>query len=313
MDDQTPPATGGCTPRTPPVPGPSLGARVVKILRRTGNLITGTRAERAQARLQFWLSIKNRTSWLTQRNSRDYLRMQGRFYELAAAAAEVEPGDLKGDVVVGYRDQQDQWPDYDTYLLKYVPDEPVWVALEYGCGPGRNIRKFTERFRRIDGVDISAQNLANAKTFLRGQIDPGKWPDLYVTGGADIGQAPRNHYDFCFSTICLQHICVYEVRFSILESLYQALKPGGRISIQMGFGGPSPDSVPYASNHYGAPGTNSTCDVFISRPGEVEDDLAKIGFVGFEYWIRPVGPGDDHPNWIFFTAVKPTSPSPGGG
>ena len=115
MADQTSRATGGNAPRMPP--NPSLRAKVIKILLRTRMLIAGTRLERAQARLQFWLSIKNRTSRLTQRNSLDYLQMQGRFYELAAATAEVEPGNLRGDVVVGYAEQQDQWPDDETDLM----------------------------------------------------------------------------------------------------------------------------------------------------------------------------------------------------
>ena len=37
---------------------------------------------------------------------------------------------------------------------------------------------------------------------------------------------------------------------------------------------------------------------------QLEDDLLEIGFTDFQYKITPVGPGDFHPNWIFFSVVK---------
>ena len=41
-----------------------------------------------------------------------------------------------------------------------------------------------------------------------------------------------------------------------------------------------------------------------SHGAEIKKDLENIDFKQFEHWIRPVGPGDDHSNWIFFTASK---------
>jgi hypothetical protein len=98
---------------------------------------------------------------------------------------------------------------------------------------------------------------------------------------------------------------VHAVRLSIFQSLYRCLKEGGRLSVQMGFGVPSPKTVGYFDDAVDAIGTNRTLDTAIATPDEPRSDLEKIGFVDFEYWIRPVGPGDIHPNWIFFTAVKP--------
>jgi SAM-dependent methyltransferase len=242
---------------------------------------------------------------LSQRDSAGYLHLQKRLFEQFAAADEVREGEIRGDYVVGSWRQHDEWPDYETYLMKYVPHDASWLALEYGCGPGRNIRRWSAIFRRIDGVDISSRNLENARAFLKDQLPPEKTPKLFLTGGDTCGDAPESHYDFAFSTICLQHICVHEVRLSILESLFRCLKPGGRLSAQMGFGSPSPNTVPYDANYYMATGTNRDCDVCVASPEQIGRDLASIGFRDFEYWIRPVGPGDVHPNWIFFTARKP--------
>ena len=189
--------------------------------------------------------------------------------------------------------------------MRYVPRDESWVALDFGCGPGRNLRRWSSFFARIDGVDISAGNLENARTFLDGTVPPHKQPNLYLTAGNDCGAAAHEHYDFAFSTICLQHICVHSIRFSIFSHLFSCLKPGGRISIQMGFGVPSPHTVGYLEDHVVAAETNRACDVAISSPDEVKADFDRIGFESFESWIRPVGPGDFHPHWIYFTATRP--------
>jgi len=72
----------------------------------------------------------------------------------------------------------------------------------------------------------------------------------------------------------------------------------------MGFGVDSPHSKGYYENFYAAEGTNRACDTRVEKPEQIKKDLEKIGFKKFEYWIRPTGPGDSHPNWIYFTAVK---------
>lgn len=240
-----------------------------------------------------------------QRTPEDYVQMQKREYEVFAALGEVTSGDMSVDAVVGTWRQHDEWPDYDDYLMRYVPKDESWTALEYGCGPGRNIRRWSEIFRRVDGVDISPRNLENARTFIHDQVPPHKAPNLFPTNGMDCGDAPKGAYDFAFSTICLQHICVHSVRYAIFVSLFECLKPGGRLSVQMGFGVPSPHSVGYYDDFVQAVGTNRACDAAITSPDQVRGDLENIGFTNFESWVRPVGPGDLHPQWIFFTATKP--------
>lgn len=243
---------------------------------------------------------------LTQRSAEDYVAMQRRSYQHAAGedAKGVSPGHLGVDNVVGSWAEHDKWTDFEDYLMKYAPKGSGMVALDYGCGPGRNLRRWQEHFARIDGVDISENNLKNARTFLQ-DLPPEKAPNLYLTTGMDCGDAPQGAYDFVFSSICMQHICVWEVRYSILKSLYDCLKPSGRISLQMGYGVPSPNTVDYHENFYQATGTNRAKDAAIASPDQPRSDLEKIGFTDFEHWIRPCGPGDFHPQWIFFTAVKP--------
>lgn len=240
-----------------------------------------------------------------ERTVDDYLFMQKQVYGQLTAQEDIRPGEIVVDHVVGSWRAHESWTDYDDYLLRDVPGEPSWLALEFGCGPGRNLRRWSSRFARIDGVDILDTNLAHARVFLEGQIPAVKQPRLYETSGRDCGNAPSETYDFAFSTICLQHVCVHAVRLSILRDLFRVLKPGGRLAVQMGYGVPSPDSVPYYANQTGATGTNSACDTQVENLDQLRHDLEHVGFREFAADLRPVGPSDDHPQWVFFRARRP--------
>lgn len=237
-----------------------------------------------------------------------YLAMQKAQYDLAASIAQVKPGEVRGDYVAAMDwPLQNRYPDYENYILKYVPKDASWVALEYGCGPGRNLRNWASRFQRIDGVDISAINLGNAKTYCA-DLPESKRPRLFLTQGADVGDADKNYYDFCFSVICLQHISLYEVRRQIFASIFSALKSGGRLAFQMGFSTvPISGTVEYLDNYYQAPVTNGGCDVRVASADQLIGDLKALGFVNIEATVRPVSNElkGVFPEWIFVNAAKP--------
>ena len=90
-----------------------------------------------------------------------YLDMQHAHYEKEASRWSLTN---KNPVVGGY-DKHNRWPDYDVYLFEDF-DTRNLIALDYGTGPGRNIIKFNNRFKRIDGVDIGERNIENAKINL---------------------------------------------------------------------------------------------------------------------------------------------------
>jgi ubiquinone/menaquinone biosynthesis C-methylase UbiE len=230
-----------------------------------------------------------------------YSQMQKNWYETAASAGKYD-NQNKHDTVVGSYHEHNRWPDYDKYLMGFVDDSyKSKLALDFACGPGRNIIKYNHLFKRLDGADIAQANLDNAAENLK--FEGMDVPNLYVTTGTDLGAAPDNTYDLIFSTIAMQHICVHEVRYGILTSMYRALRKLGRISIQMGFG-VSGGKTHYFDNNYEAVSTNSGADVMVENTDYVESDLARIGFSDFRYHIRPTGPGDSHPHWIFFQATK---------
>lgn len=227
--------------------------------------------------------------------------MQKSWYEKAASVSNYESTN-KFDNVVGSYDEHNRWPDYDKYMMGFIDESyKNKIALDFACGPGRNIVKYNHLFKRIDGADIAQANLDNAKANLA--FHGIETPNLYVTTGSNLGAAPDNTYDLIFSTIAMQHICVHEVRFAIMQDMYRALRKLGKISIQMGFGF-SPGKASYFENNYDAISTNSGFDTMVENVDYVESDLRQIGFVDFRYDIRPTGPGDSHPHWIFFSATK---------
>lgn len=226
-----------------------------------------------------------------------YTKMQKEYYESTA--------DLMAETDHEHHNKN---PDYWNYLLFHVIDTNVWdgkKALDLGCGTGRNIMnllKKTAHWSRVDGVDISKNNIDHVLARLKEE----KWPkdkcNLYVSNGVDLSGIEDNTYDFIMSTIVLQHIAVHEIRYNLLKEVYRVLKPGGMISFQMGFG-EGYGKAEYTENAYNAKGTNTVHDVIVRRPEQIQKDLDQIGFKSFDYCIRPSF-SDGHPQWIFFTAKK---------
>ncbi len=240
----------------------------------------------------------------------DYVGMQKRYYE----NPELDP---KVHVVGNYGWHQ-EFP-YEQYLLNRDGVTPLFeslndkLALDFGCGPGRMIKRMQKLFKRVDGADISQRLLDLAKE---------KCPEakLYQTNGYNVGGAADNTYDFVYSTISMQHIASNSVRMKILADMKRILKSNGCVCLQMGFNHNynSPQHAHWREDRFDARGTNSACDVVINDHtiDQVEEDFNLIGYKDFSWWLCSVYDkfdnlnGQVHPtdywptHWIFLNAWK---------
>lgn len=230
----------------------------------------------------------------------DYTKMQLALYDREASYWKID--DI--DRVVGAFHAHNNHADYDL-LFKDMACQ-YCATLDFGCGPGRNLVKYANKFAKFDGCDISQINLDKAKVWLEHNNLP--VPTLWQTDGISLNPIPNHSYDIIMSTITLQHIPVHEIRYNIFKDMYRVLNNGGWITIQMGYGPSRQGAVGYSENRYEAPGSNGDCDVLVTDPKQLEDDLTKIGFKDFSHIIAQVGPGDVHDNWIFFRAKKEIDP-----
>jgi hypothetical protein len=89
------------------------------------------------------------------------------------------------------------------------------------------------------------------------------------------------------------------------------MKENGFFRFQMGYD-PEPEKLDisdgrefhdYYENYYDATGTNSRCDVVITNPQQVIDDLTKIGFKFIDYTISYKW-SSEHQYWIYFQCRK---------
>lgn len=257
-----------------------------------------------KAFLFFSWNIPAYVNYIRLPEEKRYSFFQKYYYNKLARGSHYQQA-IKKEKVVGTYEEHNRWKDHDTYIFEFVDDSfKQKMGLDFGCGPGRNIIQYHKKFNRLDGVDISEGLIKKARENLA--YDHVATPHLYVNNGHDLEPIENESYDFIMSTITMQHICVYAIRFNLLKEFYRVLKPGGHIAIQMGYGKESPKSVDYYANSYGALTTNRGCDTRIESPDQLKKDLAKIGFINFTHNIRPTGPGDFHPSWIYFKAFKKT-------
>jgi ubiquinone/menaquinone biosynthesis C-methylase UbiE len=233
-----------------------------------------------------------------------YTKMQQERYDRDSASWSLEDRNW----VVGSFEEHNKYP-YDKYLFDGLNTKEM-IALDFGCGPGRNIVRFWNIFKRIDGVDIALENLDNTKTWMEHNKINVNENNLYHCNGVDLNNIKDNQYDIIFSTIAMQHIAVHEIRLNYFKEFLRVLRPGGIISIQMAY---SPDYLPktqyhldhstdYYNNYYDAIGTNGVMDVRVESDSQLKTDLEKCGFINFSCLKMEHEGLDMCPLWIFFRA-----------
>ena len=231
----------------------------------------------------------------------EYAEMQKHQYQVTAINMHV----------AGNHRSHDANPDYRGILLApldiYKDRFKDECALDFGCGHGRNVSNmilwFPNLFKRVDGVDISSNNLLYANANLLKEVGDESKFKLFVNNGMDLAEIESDFYMFAMSTIVFQHICVHETRFALMSEIYRVLKSGGIFSLQMGFGQGHHRAAEYYDNIYDADSTNSGYDTKVTDVEQLAGDLDKIGFKNIQYNISHRWE-DSHQNWIYIHCEK---------
>lgn len=206
------------------------------------------------------------------------------------------------DPVVGWYNEHQSFPEYDTLLFRGIPLTGNEVVLEYGCGPARNIIRWNKKFKRIDGVDIAPECIEKAKIHLAAEGIP--FPNLWSNDGKTLPMIEGAEYDIVFCVIALQHITSRAVRQNLYEEFKRVLKPGGYFVWQCGFGPGHPRSVDYFAESFSTEEEFVDKDFRLENVEHIKKDLEDAGFIWREHVLSRTCK-DEHPAWLWGQVQKP--------
>jgi SAM-dependent methyltransferase len=160
-------------------------------------------------------------------------------------------------------------------LLKHISGAPPFTILDFGCGPGRDLKAFTDQGHAAVGLEGSARFAAMARDYSGCEVIEQDFLALDL---------PAARFDGVFANASLFHVPGRELP-RVLRELHVALKPGG---------------VLFSSNPRGAneEGWNR------GRYGAYHDleawrrYLTAAGFAELEHYYRPPGLPREQQPWL---------------
>jgi SAM-dependent methyltransferase len=102
-------------------------------------------------------------------------------------------------------------------LLQWIEGKPPFTILDFGCGPGRDLKVFSELGHIAVGLEGAEHFAVMARTYSGCEV----WQQDFLK--LDL---PGNHFDGVFANASLFHVPGQELPRVLLE-LHASLKPGG--------------------------------------------------------------------------------------
>ena len=168
-------------------------------------------------------------------------------------------------------------------LLQYIEADPPFEILDFGCGPGRDLRTFQRLGHHATGLEGSERLAAMARAYSGCEVLQQDFLKLSL---------PAGHFDGVFANAALFHVPSQELP-RVLGELHTTLKPGG---------------VLFSSNPRGDGEEGWNGD----RYGAFHDldawrrYMSAAGFTELAHYYRPSGMPREQQPWLASVWRKPT-------
>ena len=169
-------------------------------------------------------------------------------------------------------------------LLEHIEADAPYAILDFGCGPGRDLKTFSDLGHTAVGLDGAAHFVAMARAYSACEV----WQQDFHR--LDL---PPDRFDGIFANAALFHVASQELP-QVLAKLQAALKPGGVLFT----------SNPHGSNQEGwNRGRYSAYHDLAAWRRYLSD----AGFVELGHYYRPSGLPRDQQPWLASVWRKPGS------
>jgi SAM-dependent methyltransferase len=160
-------------------------------------------------------------------------------------------------------------------LLQHIVAEPPFTLLDFGCGPGRDLKTLAERGHRAVGLEGASRLVVMARTHAGCEV----WQQDFLK--LDL---PDDHFDGVFANAALFHVPSQELP-RVLRELHATLKPRGVLFASNPHG---PNDEGWSRGRYGAYHDLETW----------RDYMAGAGFVELDHYYRPAGLPREQQPWL---------------
>lgn len=160
-------------------------------------------------------------------------------------------------------------------LLRHIVADPPFTILDFGCGPGRDLRSFTARGHIAIGLEGAARFVDMARADTGCEV----WHQDFLAL-----ELPDGRFDGVFANASLFHVPGVDLP-RVLRQLHATLKPGG---------------VLFSSNPRGAneEGWNRGRYGAYHDPEAWRQLMTQAGFVELEHYYRPAGLPLEQQPWL---------------
>jgi SAM-dependent methyltransferase len=160
-------------------------------------------------------------------------------------------------------------------LLHYIEGRPPFTILDFGCGPGRDLKAFAALGHVAVGLEGAAEFAAMARAHTGCEV----WQQDFLE--LDL---PEQHFDGIFANASLFHVPAQELP-RVLAELHASLKPGGVLFAS----NPRGDNQEgWSGERYGAYHDLETWRRYVTG----------AGFVELTHYYRPPGLPREQQPWL---------------